>query len=63
MRDLRKVDVTKLTPDEAGEIQQFLISHGYDLGPTGADKNFGRRSKAALADYNSKYKEDPLEEW
>jgi peptidoglycan hydrolase-like protein with peptidoglycan-binding domain len=36
---------------EVAALQEFLISQGYDLGPMGADGEFGRRTRAAVMEF------------
>lgn len=39
--------------DEVKKLQQALINAGYDLGDTGADGQFGAKTKAAVVKYQS----------
>lgn len=53
--DLRNIDPNRLSKKEIINIQKYLINKNYDLGKTGADGIFGRKTKIALDDYNANY--------
>lgn len=56
LKDLSNPSAAKVDDplDTVVEVQRFLISQGYDLGPSGADGVFGKKSTAALKDFQVK---------